>query len=75
MLGMYYSYGRYIALQKSKQLGFVIETGFAVSLCLESSWSTYYVKDLRAGQPWPLSARTARVIKNQLRLGLWLEVG
>lgn len=62
-------------LHSKDQLRFAIETDFAASMCLGSSWSTHCVKDLRAGRSWPLSARTARVIKNQLRLGLGLEVG
>lgn len=52
-----------------------METGFGVILRFESGWRTLCVGDLGAGWPWPLPVRTARVIKNQLRLGLWLITG
>lgn len=60
---------------KIKKPGFAIETSFVAILCLWSSRSTQCVRDLGAGRAWPLSVRTARVIKNQLSSGLRLEAG
>lgn len=52
-----------------------METGFGAILCFKSSWRALCVRDLGAGWPWPLLVWTARVIKNHLRLGLWLITG
>ncbi len=60
---------------KDQKAGLCHRNLFGAILCLESGWSTQCVRDLGAGWPWPLSVRTAWVIKNQLRPGLWLEVG
>lgn len=40
---------------------------------LESRYAV--CQDPGTGRPWPLCVWTARVIKNQLRLGLWLIAG
>lgn len=70
MLRTYSTNDKYVAPHRSKA-----RLCFGATVCLESSWNTQCARDLRSGRPRPLSVRTARVIKNQLRLGLWLQVG